>query len=225
MPPPIKKSVGYGTFPAAGPVREYRPLILAEAKRFSQLYYLDHRDVVFEALQIALAAEKKFDPKRGKFGTLLRWELRRLHRVCQREYRFRYDSRLMTGPAGWAPKEELDLRKAEKRQAREDRRNVRWRRDIPGFRALDADGNGNAPRNYTRWKRRVDAEEAVAAIDALRPSLSKPNEIAMAEWMAADIKGRESRTMVQAATDAGISKSYASKTVYRIALSLKIGNG
>jgi len=76
-------------FPLAGPVREYRPLIISQAKWYSRKYYINFFDVLSKAVSLAVLAERKFDPVRGTFGTLLLWELQRLHRWCQREYRQR----------------------------------------------------------------------------------------------------------------------------------------
>jgi hypothetical protein len=76
MPAPKKKFKD--AFPPDGPVRDYLPLILKTAKWYAHHYRLRRRDVIAEAVLIAQAAEEKFDPARGTFGTLLRWELRRL---------------------------------------------------------------------------------------------------------------------------------------------------
>jgi len=72
---PGKGRIKYDYLPPTGPVREYRPLILSQARWYSRKYYVDFFDVLYEAVSLSQLTERKFDPARGKFGTLLFCEL------------------------------------------------------------------------------------------------------------------------------------------------------
>jgi hypothetical protein len=146
---------------------------------------------------------------------------------------------------GWAKEEESDEEKrwnlavhgAPKRD-RGGRRAVTWiGPEGPRSRPWTWDRGSNfgnfkrkkwdkewVPKNYGRWKDVVGKEawpELAAAAEWLRPHLNNPKKQAMCDWLIRDLMGTENRTMAQAASDAGISKGYASKIVLQLALDIK----
>jgi hypothetical protein len=214
-------------FPPAGPVREYRPLIISQARWYSRKYHVDFFDVLSEAVSLAHRAELKFNPERGSFGTLLQWELQRLHRWCQREYRRKWGPRHPKGEReGW--ERENALAQSRRNRARE----VCWHGGRHGY--LDAvdrdirfwsrqgvvskrdDYAGVQPRNYKRWKAAIGREEWPRVAETIGRTILPQKWLGMRDWMVGDLLGREGRAMQQAAADLGISKGYASKIVYQI---------
>src|SRR5262249_22813201 len=83
----IKTESVYDPFPKSGLVKQYEPFIRKEAGEFCKRYPgLRRDDVLFEAIRLAVAAEKAFKPERGyDFATLLRHHLKGLHRFAERE--------------------------------------------------------------------------------------------------------------------------------------------
>jgi hypothetical protein len=219
-------------FPKAGLVREYKPLIIKQARWYSRKYYVDFFDVLEDAVTLAHLAEQKFDPTRGAFGTLLIWELQRLHRWCQREYR---RARII-GPRQNGELEDWAREGIQARRVRNRTYQVCWHgeRDRHGY--LDwvdrhigfaarvgvarerKDYRRSKPRNYKRWKAALGRENW-AAIAAAIGELTFDNDkwLAMRDWMVGDLLGLEGRKMREAAADLGITKGYASKIVCQIA--------
>jgi hypothetical protein len=236
-----------GSFPADGLVHQYKPFILKEALKYSRLYYLPHRDVVDKAVLIAHAAEEKFDPRRNtSFGTLLHWELLRLHRWCQRQYRARYPARRRTTREAeredWQKEDWQDwgrenARRAAKQQYEDSRASIlswhggrRQRQDgrSYGGRRQRRDQGARHPRgelrNYSAWKRACEPGELARLAEAAarhRRHLKNEKQRAVLDWMVGDLLGRETRTMTQAAFDIGITKGYASKLVCEIARNIE----
>jgi hypothetical protein len=216
-------------FPPDGPVREYRPLIISQARWYSRKYYVDFFDVLFEAVTLAQVAERKFDPTRGKFSTLLLWELQRLHRWCQREYR-----RAHIGLRKPSKLEDWALENIRAKQERDRTREVCWhggRHDY--LEAVDRNirygaklgvalGRGDyargKPRNYKRWKAAVGREEWPRVAERIARAILPQNDkwLGMRGWVVGDLLGLEGRTMHEAAAALGITKGYASKIVCQI---------
>jgi hypothetical protein len=119
----------------------------------------------------------------------------------------------------------------EKRQA-ERERMVGWGNRRPdemmrfGFEITDY-RYGKAPNgdggNYRKWKANVGSfgSNSVARLDeaaeVIRPRLKTQKQLAMLDWLVGNLAGRDSRTIIQAAADAGITKGYASKIVASLA--------
>jgi hypothetical protein len=218
-------------FPAAGPVREYRPLILSQALWYSRKYYINFFDVLSEAVTLAHLAEKKFDPARGKFSTLLLWELQRLHRICQREYRRRVvRPRPRKGDVQDWERENERARQVRQRTSevcwdagcqdfleRVDR-DIRFKAKVLGLTRKRDDYGRGKPRNWKRWKAAVGREKWSAVAERIGAlPLDNDKWRAMRGWMVGDLLGSEGRTMSEAAADLGITKGYASKIVCQIA--------
>src|SRR5215831_3733113 len=85
----IKAESAYDPFPRSGLVKQFEPFIRKEVGKFCKRYpKLRRDDVLFEAIRLALTAEKKFNPKLGyDFSTPLRHHLKGLHRFAEREAR------------------------------------------------------------------------------------------------------------------------------------------
>jgi hypothetical protein len=214
-------------FPRDGLVLQYRPFIISQARWYSRKYFANFFDVLQEAVFLAHRAELKFDPARGSFGTLLQWELQRLHRWCQRDYRRKHTRQ----PHKY---EVEDWERENARPGRERARAVCWhgghhdfldriekqivRAAKVGLVRVRDDYVRAAPRNYKRWKAAIGQDEwpvMAEAIAAMR--LANQNWSLMRDWMVRDLRGVEDRTMHQAAAAAGVTKSYASKIVCQIA--------
>jgi hypothetical protein len=77
-------------------VRQYKPFILTEARKYSRRYFLKFAFVLYEAIRIAEHVEPKFDPGLGyDFSTFLRTPFwRGLTRYCKRQYRL--NNRIMS---------------------------------------------------------------------------------------------------------------------------------
>jgi hypothetical protein len=207
QPEKQKMTKGRDYFPPAGPVRKYKPLIISQAKWYSRKYYVNYFDVLSQAVSLAALAERKFDPTRGTFGTLLQWELQRLHRWCQRRYRAAHGPQRY-GEQDW--ERENRKRENERRRARE----VSWRDGRPVcFYLIDG-----KPGTYKHWKAALGREEWPAAAEAISClPLGSDKWRGMRDWMVGDLLGLEDRTMREAAADSGITKGYASKIVCQIA--------
>lgn len=80
------KSV-YDPFPRTGLIKKYEPFIKKEVRALCARYsFVRYDEALAEAVRLAHEAEKKFEPERGhKFGTLLRYHLKRLNRWAQKE--------------------------------------------------------------------------------------------------------------------------------------------
>jgi hypothetical protein len=62
----IKAESAYDPFPRSGLVKQFEPFIRKEVGKFCKRYpKLRRDDVLFEAIRLALTAEKKFNPKLG----------------------------------------------------------------------------------------------------------------------------------------------------------------
>jgi len=201
-----KKDAWDDLFPSDGLVRQYRARILKEVREYSRRYRLPFREVLPQALIIAAAVEKKFDPKRGlDFSTPLLWELKRLNRVCGRRFRQKY------GLTAHRPKleaYEVENNKRAAKRAYDKVRDVTW-----------SDGM-----NYSKWKEKAGGRvptKLVKAAERLRPRLKNERQRAVLDWMIGDLTGRETRSMKRAAADIGLTASYASKIVYGIARDIK----
>jgi len=235
--PPPKKPTFLDAFAGAGPhVRQYKGHILTEARKYSQQYYLRFPLVLHEAVRIANGVEERFDPSRGyKFSTFLRRPLWwGLTRYCKRMYR------LLNGKMSEHQKLALGKPRDEDWEAWERERNAKNSRQRSEMRRRVGWGGRNDPlgifdrrwgrpkpnedrQGYRTWKAGIGpfGPNSVArldeAVDAIRPLLKTEKQRAMLDWVVGDLAGRDSRSMVQAAAEAGTTKGNASKIVASLA--------
>ena len=104
----------YDPFPKSGLVKQYEPFIRKHVGEFCKYHPgLDRNGVLFEAVQIAIQAEKRFKPELGyDFSTFLRNYLKGLGRYTEKEASFNY--------VPWSPEERRSnelFDEAEKREA------------------------------------------------------------------------------------------------------------
>jgi hypothetical protein len=167
---------------------DYKPFILSEAMRYTELYFPDYgnrfEDVLDHAIYLAAIAEKKFDPSRGyDFSTLLRWYLRGLHRFCQKEYRGSY----------WLPPEE----------------GARARYLAQGQRRPQGQKRRGRLRFRINWRQ---VRPALIKLEQRQQNSLRLTEKAVLDWMISP----DARKLSQVAEWVGVSKSYASKIRYRL---------
>jgi DNA-directed RNA polymerase specialized sigma subunit len=76
---------GFNPFPRAGLTKTFEPFIRKEVARYCEIYpHVPRRDMLGEGVRLSLAAEARFDPKRGKsFATFVAYRLRELHRFAE----------------------------------------------------------------------------------------------------------------------------------------------
>ena len=214
---PPKKRTFEDAFAGAPPlVVQYKPFILRQARKFSQRYWLKFSTVRDEAIQIAKHVEPKFDPTRGKaFPSFLEpWLWGGLTRYCKREFRFK--NGIMSRRQKIALGLDVDRREnwEKEQERREKRKEAEANRRAVGW------GGGS----YRTWKAGIGADELAQlhkAAEAIRPDLNQ-KQSAMLDWVVGDLTGCERRTVAQAAADAGITLSYASKIVAGIACNIFI---
>jgi hypothetical protein len=185
---------------------------------------------------VAGIAEERFDPARGlDFSTLLRKWLLGLNRYGKRKYRLKNGimSRRQKVALGVAEEEPLENWKKENRKREAERKRlvgwgnrrpdemVKFGFEITDYRYGQRRGDGS---NYRTWKAGIGPfgsngmarlDEAVKEIIGRRRLTKKQH--AMLDWMVGNLAGRDNRTMAQAASDAGVTRGYASKVVSSIA--------
>lgn len=218
-----KKSSFHDAFPPDGLVAQYKPFILSETKKYSQRYKLPFRFFIHEAVDIANAVAEKFDPQRGyDFSTPLRWHLRGLNRHAQKLRR-----KGSTRREEYAKLEDWEKsnRRRDGRRASERGRHAGWSEEAPPADPIwsaihhGRDSPNRKGGSYAKWKEEHGPKKLsrLAKRSAAEFSSLNDKQRAVLHWMIGDLSGRETRTMMQAASDIGITRGYASKVVSHIA--------
>ena len=177
----------YNRFPASGLLAQYKPYILKETRKYCDQYWLPFDDVLDHAVYLAAVAAKKFNPSLGHdFTTFLRWHLKGLHRICQKEYchqKLHHLGRIGVR-AAFKPKKEPTDRYRARLEYGDDQGRISWDEHRPALIDLE---------QYQRQSLRL-IEKAVL------------------DWMIEP----GGRTLSQVAEWIGYKKSYASKIRYRL---------
>jgi hypothetical protein len=211
MATPEKKTFK-DAFASAGPlVRQYKPFILKQAKKYAHKYRVPRRDMIAKAVEIAIQREPKFDPGRGKaFPSYLEPWLRGLNRYGKRQYRLNNGimsprQKLALGLVKEKPLEkwEKEKRERERKKEAERKRLVGWgnRRpdemarfglEITDYRYGQFRGDGG---NYRTWKAGIGPNSVArldeAAEEIIRHRRLTKKQRAMLDWMMGNLAGRE----------------------------------
>jgi hypothetical protein len=85
----IKDDPAYDSFPKSGPVKQYEQFIRDYVRDFCRRYpHLNPQDVLFRAVELAIAAERTFKPELGfSFATHVGHRLKELHRLHEKQER------------------------------------------------------------------------------------------------------------------------------------------
>jgi hypothetical protein len=85
--PATSKEPAYNPFPKTGLVKQFEPRIRNAVNKFCKNYpQLRRQDVLFRAVELAIAAERTFKPELGfSFATHADYRLKELHRLHEKQ--------------------------------------------------------------------------------------------------------------------------------------------